>query len=126
MSLRLLLPAAAVAVLTTVVPAQTPRQRLNPMIELLEQGKPVFGLYAPRAGGGTRGAAPADPAAPPPAVRTPADLAKDALGYTKSDFVFDGSMEGGVDRGFPAFSALASAMRDAGVLIRSPFLRLHH
>ena len=126
MSLRLLLSATAVMMLTALVPAQAPRQRLNPMIELLEQGKPVFGLYAPRAGGGNRGAAPADPAAPPPAVRTPADLAKDALGYTKSDFVFDGSMEGGVDRGFPAFSALVSAMGDAGALTRTPFLRLHH
>ena len=31
-----------------LVVAQTPRKpRLNPVIELLEQKKPVFGLYAP-------------------------------------------------------------------------------
>jgi 4-hydroxy-2-oxoheptanedioate aldolase len=108
---------------------------LNPMIALHMQKKPIFGLYAPsnprgrgnRPGGpgaavaGSTAFNPATPPAatpapatpPPPPVKTPAELAKDALAYAKSDFVFDGTMEGGVDRGIPAFSALVSAMAEA-------------
>jgi 4-hydroxy-2-oxoheptanedioate aldolase len=81
--------------------------RLNPMIALHEAGLPVFGMYAPRASSGRRGA----PAGP---VKTPAQLADETLAYTMSDFVFDGSMEGGVDRGLPAFNSFVSAMGGAG------------
>jgi len=97
------------------------RTHLNPMIELHAQKKPIFGLYAPSnpRGRGTRGGAPAAAAAPqtpppaPPVLKTPAELAKDALAYDKSDFVFDGTMEGGVDRGIPAFTEFVHAMADA-------------
>jgi hypothetical protein len=49
------------------------KQRLNPVIELLEQGKPVFGVYAPSPfPPGRRGAAP-----PPGTAAKPAsELAK--------------------------------------------------
>jgi 4-hydroxy-2-oxoheptanedioate aldolase len=36
------------------------------------------------------------------------------MGYGLSDYVFDGSMEGGVDEALPPFAALAEAMREAG------------
>ena len=86
--------------------------RLNPMIALHEAGMPVFGMYAPRASAGRRGA----PAGP---VKTPAQLAEETLAYTMSDFVFDGSMEGGVDRGLPAFNSFVSAMSGAGASTRT-------
>lgn len=82
-------------------------KRLNPVISLLERGHPVFGLYAPSARP-PRGA-PAD--AP---GKSPSDLARETLGFDRSDFVFDGSMEGGVDRGLPAFTQFAGALMGAG------------
>ena len=108
----------------------TRKPRLNPMIELLEQGKPVFGLYAPsnrRPGGrgGARGAAPT-PETPPPPQKTPLELAKEALAYKQADFIFDGSMEGGVDRTLPAYTEFVKGMQEAGALRRTPFLRLTH
>jgi 4-hydroxy-2-oxoheptanedioate aldolase len=110
---------------------QTPR-RLNPVIELLEQQKPVFGLYAtanPRAGRGGRGgrgggdSAGAVAVAQPPA-KTPAQLAVEALAYPGADLIFDGSMEGNFDRGYTTFAEFAQGMSDGGVLQRQPFARL--
>jgi 4-hydroxy-2-oxoheptanedioate aldolase len=91
---------------------QAPR-RINPVIDLVASHRPVFGLYAPsaRQGGGRRGAA---PTTPPPAPKTPADLAKETIAFEHSDFVFDGTMERGVDRGLPAFVGYVAAMREAG------------
>ena len=57
-------------------------KRLNPVIALLEQNKPVFGVYAP-SNGGRRG----EPAMARPAL----DLAKDALAYQQADFLFSGA-----------------------------------
>ena len=95
------------------------RTHLNPMIELHAQKKPIFGLYAPSNPrgrgnrGGAPGAAPQTPPPAPPVLKSPAELAKEALAYDKSDFVFDGTMEGGVDRGIPAFTEFVHAMADA-------------
>ncbi|MDA0312460.1 MAG: aldolase/citrate lyase family protein [Gemmatimonadetes bacterium] len=85
--------------------------RINPLIALHEQGLPIFGLYAPSARAG-RGA-------PEGPQKTPADLAAETLGYGLSDYVFDGSMEGGVDRGLPAFTSFVDAMREAGATTRT-------
>lgn len=120
-----------IALLGGLVVAQSGRkQRLNPVIDLLEQKKPVFGLYAPsnrRPGGrGPAGAAPSAPATPAPPQKTPLELAKDAVAYKAADFIFDGSMEGGIDRALPAFTELVKGMQEAGALRRSPFLRLTH
>jgi 2-keto-3-deoxy-L-rhamnonate aldolase RhmA len=117
-----------------LVQAQGARKpRLNPMIELLEQKKPIFGLYAPsnrRPGGrGARGGQ-----APSPAVasteaapqKTPLELAKEAVAFKQADFIFDGSMEGGVDRGLPAYTEFVNGMQQAGALRKTPFLRLTH
>lgn len=122
------------AVVMAAVPAIEGQKskHLNPLIELHMQKKPIFGLYAPSnpRGRGNRGAAssavaPAAPVTPPPAppvLKTPAELAKDALAYDKSDFVFDGTMEGGVDRGIPAFTELVNGLASAG----TPDVRWRH
>ncbi len=109
------------------LPGQVPgNPRLNPIIELLVQGKPVFGVYAPRnpRSRGRRGrGAVAPPQAP---TRTPTDLAEEAIGYEATDFLFDGSMEGGLERALPAFSAFAEAWAQAGALDPDPSPRLTH
>lgn len=128
MRARILLAAAGVAMLGTFTGGQPASGHLNPMIELHAQRTPLFGLYAPSnpRARGNRGAAPgaAAPAMPPPpaVLKSPADLAKEALAYDKSDFIFDGSMEGGVDRGIPAFTDLVGALADAA----PPAVRWHH
>jgi 2-keto-3-deoxy-L-rhamnonate aldolase RhmA len=137
---RMWLAAVGVAVIGAASAGQGQKSKhLNPMIELHAQKKPIFGLYAPsnprgrgnRAGGATTtpaATAPpvtapaATPPAAPPVLKTPAELAKDALGYDKSDFVFDGSMEGGVDRGIPAFTQLVNGISEAA----SPEVRWRH
>ena len=115
---RLALAAIGVSVLGTLTIGQEKTGRhLNPMIDLHLQKKPIFGLYAPsnprpRGARGAAATAPATPPPPAPAPKTPAELAKDALGYDKSDFVFDGSMEGGVDRGIGPFTEFVRGLAD--------------
>jgi 2-keto-3-deoxy-L-rhamnonate aldolase RhmA len=129
MSVRPILALVGLALLSGSVIAQGPeRPRLNPVIELLQQKKPVFGLYAPsnrRARPGGPSGAAAAPATDAP-VKSPLDLAKEAVAYTSSDFVFDGSMEGGLERALPAFTDFVKAMQQAGALKTSPALRLTH
>jgi 4-hydroxy-2-oxoheptanedioate aldolase len=91
-------------------------QRLNPVIKLLEQKQPVFGVYWPSNGGGRRGGD-----VPP---RPASDLAKDALGYPAADFLFSGSMEGGVDRGLPAYTEFVKALGAAAGPGKTPFFGL--
>jgi hypothetical protein len=98
------------------------RQRLNPVIELLEQGKPVFGVYVPSPyPPGRRGGPP--PTTPP---KPPIELAREALAYDRGDFLFNGSMEDSVDRGLPAFADFVKATTEVGQLTKTPFLRLPH
>jgi 2-keto-3-deoxy-L-rhamnonate aldolase RhmA len=59
-------------------------------------------------------------------VKSPNDLAKEALAYEPADFLFNGSMEDGVDRGLPAFTEFVRATANAGALVRSPFPHLPH
>jgi 4-hydroxy-2-oxoheptanedioate aldolase len=95
-------------------------KHLNPMIELHMQKKPVFGLYAPsnprgrgnRAGGAST-AYPSPPPAPAPTPKTPADLAKEALAYERSDFIFSGNMERGIDPAIGPFTEFVNAMMEA-------------
>ena len=58
--------------------------------------------------------------------RPAADLAKDALGYTATDFLFSGSMEGGVDRGLPAYMEFVKALLDVSGPGKTPFFGLKH
>jgi len=75
--------------------ADSPTPRLNPVIELLQQGKPAFGLYAPS---NLRHGAP------------PAELARTTVSYKYADFIFDGSMEYDFDQSFPTFAAYSRAL----------------
>jgi 2-keto-3-deoxy-L-rhamnonate aldolase RhmA len=97
----------------------------NPMIDLLSAHKPVFGLYAPsnRRAGGRRGApAPAD--APP--AKSAAELAKEAVGYTNTDFIFDGSMEGDFDRAYPQYAEFVKGWAAANPIAQSGGAHLTH
>ena len=126
---RVVLALFGAALATGLVCAQTPgKQRLNPVIQLLEEKKPVFGLYAPsnrRMRPGGPGAAAGQPPTPEPAQKTAAELAQEAVAYKQTDFIFDGSMEGGMQRALPAFTELMKGMQAAGILSKSP-LRLTH
>lgn len=93
---------------------QAPRVRLNPLVGLLEQKQPVFGLYAPS---NRRTDAP---------KKTPLELTRETLAYRATDFVFDGSMEGGLARALPAFTEFVKALGETGALRRSPAPRLTH
>lgn len=119
---RLMFALFGTALVTGLVTAQTPKQRLNPVIELIEQKKPVFGLYLPsnrRGRPGAPGAAAAQP------EKTPAQLAAEAVAYKQTDYLFDGSMEGSMERALPAFTAMMKGLQAAGVVSRNP-LRLTH
>ena len=86
-------------------PAQGEAQsakRLNPVVALHEQGKPVFGLYAPAARRGGED------------TRTAADFARETVGYRQADYLFSGSMEDGVDEALPSFAAYVSALKGVG------------
>jgi 2-keto-3-deoxy-L-rhamnonate aldolase RhmA len=103
---------AAVLTVTSILPLTLPAQaRLNPVIELLANKKPVFGLYAPANRRAGRGGP-----LPPDSVKSPLQLAQTAVAYTRADYIFDGSMEGNFDAAFPAFGEFAKGMDAAGAL----------
>jgi 4-hydroxy-2-oxoheptanedioate aldolase len=104
------------AALSTLALAQ-PKGRLNPMIDLLEQKKPVFGLYAPSAPRGGRGGA----TAPAPA-KTPADLAKEALAYEPYDILFSGAMERNFDAGYASFAQLVGELAKSPARLKHPLV----
>jgi len=99
------------------------RRHHNPVIDLLEQGKPVFGLYAPS---NRRFNPPGAPTPSPVPPRTPLELATDAAACKSTDYIFDGSMEGDFEKAYPEFAAFAEAMSAAGVVAKAPVLRLTH
>jgi 2-keto-3-deoxy-L-rhamnonate aldolase RhmA len=113
--------AAAASLSFGLVHAQK-RQRMNPVIELLEQRKPVFGVYWPSNPQGRRGAPP--PTDVPP--KQPGELAREALAYPAADFLFNGSMEGGVDRAIGGVSDFIKAASDAGALTKTPYPHFAH
>lgn len=128
-TMRAVLAITIVAVAAgTLATAEAPT-RFNPMVELLAAKKPVFGLYAPsnrRFGGGgpsgaTRPATPPADALPP---KSPAEIAKEAVGFANSDFIFDGSMEGNFDSAATQFQQLMNGMATAGLLLKAPQPRL--
>jgi len=118
---RMMLAAVGMALAAGLVAVPDAQQaRLNPVIALLEQGKPVFGLYAPsnRRFGGPQAAA-----TPAPPEKSPLDLAREMMGATTSDYVFDGSLEGNFDRALPPFTDFVKAMHEAGARMRThPFM----
>ena len=96
--------------------AQAPkRAHRNPIITLLEQNKPVFGVYAP-SNGGRRG----EPVTP----RSALELAKDGLAYRDADFLFNGTPEGNIDRAMPAIADFVKAMDEVNGESRTSFFGL--
>ena len=112
----------AIVLFGGVAAIQGPR-RLNPVVELLAQRKPVFGVYAPRNPRAGRGAA---AEATQQSMKTPAQLAQDALEYKSADYIFDGSMEDAFDAALPAFAEFMKGLAAGGNVDRSPSPRLHH
>src|SRR5215207_9702294 len=123
MRVRLLQTIVVGALLGSLQAAQGTRH-LNPVVDLLAAKKLVFGVYGPRNPRARPGApATADTVRP----KTPAELAKDALGYGGADYIFDGSMEGDFDRAYPAFAEFAKGIAsDAGMVGKGPNARFHH
>ncbi len=133
----------AVATITAALAAsgsESRAQHLNPLVDLLQARQAVFGLYAPanpRTGRGGRGGPPGGApggaaaattppaaAAPVPVMKTPAELARDAIARAPNDYLFDGSMEGfaNFDRSYEAFRAFMKGYAEAG----SPAERWKH
>src|SRR6186997_351014 len=99
---RLISTAACLSVLGGALAlAQTPAAKPevwkhhNPVIDLLEQKKAVFGLYAPS---NRRFTPPGSPTPSPVPPKTPLELAKDAIAYKATDYIFDGTMEGDFEK----------------------------
>ncbi|MEW6323565.1 MAG: aldolase/citrate lyase family protein [Acidobacteriota bacterium] len=112
-----LMTVAGVVLAGSLAVGQAPG-RYNPMITLLEQGQPVFGLYAP-----SNRRFPGQPDAAPKPVD---ELAREALSRRDSDYIFDGSMEGDFERGFASFSDFMLGLSKAGLVARAPHLRVTH
>ncbi len=125
MSARPIAAVVLVALSGAMVVSGQGRAPLNPVIALVEQGKPVFGVYAP-----SNRRMPPGPGTVAAGVELPpksaADLAREALDYKAADFIFDGSMEGNFDRGYQSFAELAAAMGQIGLFASTPVTRLHH
>jgi len=112
MRLRVFLLIATAALLTGAWVSQR-GSHLNPVVDLLDKKQPVFGIYAPR-----NARPPRNAPAGTDTVRqkSPAELAKDALGYRSADYVFDGTMEGDFARGYPVFAEFVKGMTTGGAL----------
>ena len=123
MRARIVIALVSTVAAGSLVMGQAPK-RLNPMIELLSQKKPVFGLYAPanRRMGGPPGAAPGSVVTPAVQLpqKTAVELATESLANKNTDFIFDGTMEGGMARGLPPFTAFVKGMSPSGAFLKSP------
>src|SRR4051812_9974475 len=110
--------ASAFSVLAIAQAPQVPR--FNRVITLLQQKKPVFGVYWPGnpSGRGRAGAPP--PTDVPP--KQPAEFAREALAYKDADFLFSGALEGGIERGYAPVSGFVRALADAAAMTRARFL----
>jgi 2-keto-3-deoxy-L-rhamnonate aldolase RhmA len=115
MRARVIFLSAALVATGTFGAAQS-NKRVNPMIELMAAKKPVFGLYAPsnRRFAGAPGAPGATSAPGAAGAKTPAQLAAEAMANTNTDFIFDGTMEGSMERGLPVFTEFVKGMAPAG------------
>jgi len=113
---RVTLIAAGVSALGTLLIAQ-PKARINPMIDLLEQKKPVFGLYAPGPPRGRRGGAAA--AAP---AKTQADFAREAVAFENGDILFSGAMEGNFERGYGPFAEFVGELAKSPARLKHPLV----
>jgi len=86
--------------------------RANPLIELHEAGQPIFGLYAP-----ANRTAMGNPDDLP--QKSPAQLAEETLGFSKSDFFFSGRMERSLEQELPVWLDYVESMIEAGATVRT-------
>ena len=107
-----LLAATAVSLVSIGASSRVEAQHINPVVDLLASGKPVFGLYTPA----NRRVRPGAAALPADSVKTQAQLAAEAVAYKRGDYVFDGSMEGNFDAAYPTFVEFVSGMHAAGMM----------
>ena len=107
---RLAHAAGALALSLALAPSAHAQSHFNPVVDLLASKKSVFGLYVPA----NPRARPGQPAPDAATLKTPAQLAADAVAYKKVDYMFDGSTEYNFDQTFPPFTELAKAMDAAG------------
>lgn len=120
---RWMLSASATLALGVIpFPAAHAQQRLNPVIDLVAAGKPVFGLYAPA----NRRVRPGQPAPPADSMKSMAQLAGEALAYKKLDYLFEGTMEYNFEQTFPPFTEFAKAMHNGGALAKGKSPRFTH
>ena len=105
MRLQTLLIAAVIAAVGLAQPAP----RINPMIDLLAQQKPVFGLYVP-----------SSPRGGP--AKTAAELAREALAYENGDVLFSGAMEGNFERGYGPFAELVGELSKSPARLKHPLV----
>ena len=131
--MRARVPAVVLALTgTTLVLSGQSRQHINPVIDLLAANKAVFGMAPASNPRAPRGGGAADPnaaPAPAPPVKTPLELAKETLAYPLSDYIFNGSMEGGLDPrlnpngnppgpgAYATFAEFTNALHEAGALV---------
>ncbi len=100
---------AASALLAISAAPSAAQAHLNPVISLLEAKQPVFGLYAPA----NRRVRPGAPALSADSVRSADQLAADAVGMMRADYIFDGTMEGNFDAGYKSFVDFAAGVTKA-------------
>lgn len=114
----------ALLLLPVVAAPVAAQGHLNPLVDLLAARKPVFGLYAPsNRRPPARPGAPATPDTPP---KSAAELAREALGQTGSDYIFDGAMEHDYDAGLASFTDFAKGYWDASPFTTAGTRRLTH
>ncbi len=111
-AVRTLLAASAWLAISAAPSAAHAQSRLNPVISLLDARQPVFGLYAP-ANRRARPGAQATSASSTAVVKSASELAADAVGFTRADYIFDGTMEGNFDTGYPSFADFAAGVTTA-------------
>lgn len=116
-------PLALIALVATLGLSHAAPPHLNPVIDLIEARKPVFGLYAPA---NPRARPGSEPSAVQASAKTPVQLAQDALAYRRADYIFDGSMERNFDRGVANFAEFARGMFDGGMLRKTETTSLSH
>ncbi|MEP6765627.1 MAG: hypothetical protein ABJB66_15030 [Gemmatimonadaceae bacterium] len=122
MKFPVLIAAAAVAALHVGANAVYAQAHMNPVIDVLAAKKPVFGVYIPSNRRGGRGA----PPLPADSMKTPAQLATEALTNKTVDFIFDGSMENNFDLAYPTFSDFMKGLETAGMTSKTPSSHLTH
>ena len=61
-----------------------------------------------------------------PATKTAAQLAADAMANANTDFIFDGTMEGGMERALPAFTDFVKGMAAHGSFHKNASKQLTH